>query len=348
MRADPPAPPGAVPGQVAWRRFAIRLVAAAALLLAGHLALALAIDPYDTGRPRLLARDGVRPQGPRTAAASRGRDPAFTAAIVGNSHIQLVSPARLSEATGIPFVQLSVPGTGPGEQLRVAGYFLRHHPRAAALVIGADATWCTGDPALPPLRPFPDWLLAEDWADYLLGLLRLTVAAEVVNRIGWAARAAPRRAAPDGYWDYEPDYRRLGDPDAPERTASLARPAPADPDPGEGGPDFPAAARLRALAESLPPGAALVLVFPPVYAEAAARPGTPRAAAAQACRAALGQAVAPRGRIVDWSGDRPERHDPALFFDATHYRQPLARRLEADIAAALKPPGEAGADGPPP
>ncbi len=330
MRADPPAAT-----EAAWRRFSIRLVVAAALLLAGYLALALAVDPYDTGRPRLIARDGVRPQGPRTAAASRGRDPAYDAAIIGNSHIQLIAPANLRAATGIPFVQLAVPGTGPGEQLIVADYFLRHHPRARALVIGADSFWCTGDPALPPLRPFPSWLLAEDWASYLRGLLRITVAGEVVNRIGWAMRAAPRRAAPDGYWDYEPDYLKLGDPDMPARVASRAKAAPDDPDPGEGGPGFPAAARLRALTDRLPPETALVLVFPPVFAATQARPGTPRAAAQAACRAALAAAVAPRGRIVDWSGDRPELHDSRLFFDASHYRQPLARRLEADIVAAI-------------
>ncbi|MFH6784833.1 MULTISPECIES: hypothetical protein [Methylobacterium] len=338
MRADPLDP------EAAWRRFAVRLVSAAALLLAGYLALALAVDPYDTGRPRLLARDGVRPQGPRTATASRGRDPAYRAAIIGNSHIQLIAPERLRAATGIPFVQLSVPGTGPGEQFRVADYFLRHHPQARALVIGADAFWCTGDPALPPLRPFPSWLLAADWPGYLRGLLRITVASEVVNRIGWAMRSAPRRAAPDGYWDYEPDYLRLGDPDMPERVASRAQAAPDGPDPGEGGPGFPAAARLRALADRLPPETALVLVFPPVAPATRPRPGTPRAAAADSCRAALAAAVAPRGRVVDWSGDRPDLHGPDLFFDGSHYRQPVARRLESNIAAALG--GRAGgADG---
>ncbi|MET7242431.1 hypothetical protein ABZT49_03615 [Methylobacterium sp. EM32] len=343
MRADPPASP-----EAAWRRFSVRLVVAAGLLLLGYLALALAVDPYDTGRPRLLDRDGVRPQGPRTATASRGRDPAFAAAIIGNSHIQLIRPANLREATGLPFVQLAVPGTGPGEQLLIADYFLRHHPRARALVIGADSFWCTGDPALPMQRPFPAWLLAEDWASYLRGLLRVRVVGEVVNRIGWALRTAPRRAAPDGYWDYEPDYLALGDPDMPARVASRALQAPADPDPGEGGPDFPAAAALRALAERLSPDTALVLVFPPVFAATKARPGTPRAAAEAACRAALAGAVAPRGRVVDWSGDRPELHDSTLFFDASHYRQPLARRIEADIAAALREARATGTDAPRP
>ena len=77
-----------------------------------------AIDPYDTGRSSLLAKPGVRPQGPRTAAASRGRDQAFNGAIIGNSHIQLLSPERLKAATGLDFVQLSVPATRPEGALR--------------------------------------------------------------------------------------------------------------------------------------------------------------------------------------------------------------------------------------
>src|SRR3712207_1811410 len=84
-----------LPGR--WRRFSLVLVLSAAAALAGLVGLAYAVDPYDTGRSRLFAKAGVRPQGPRTAAASRGRDPAFDAAIVGNSHIQLLSPERLKD-----------------------------------------------------------------------------------------------------------------------------------------------------------------------------------------------------------------------------------------------------------
>ncbi|TXM60950.1 hypothetical protein FV229_23800, partial [Methylobacterium sp. WL120] len=40
----------------------------------------------------------------------------------------LVEHARLAAATGIPFVQLSVPATGPGEQLLILDWYLRHHP----------------------------------------------------------------------------------------------------------------------------------------------------------------------------------------------------------------------------
>src|SRR3954454_5888760 len=137
----------------AWRRFALHLAVGAAAILGSLLAIAYAVDPFDTGRPGLFSKEGVRPQGPRTAAASRGRDPAFDAAIFGNSRIQLLSPERLNALTGLSFVQLSVPGTGPKEQLVLVDWYVRHHPQARALVIGADKTWCAADPALPNEYP---------------------------------------------------------------------------------------------------------------------------------------------------------------------------------------------------
>ncbi|NNC01231.1 hypothetical protein HI113_46060, partial [Corallococcus exiguus] len=77
------------PDSARWRRFAVTFLAAALGLLCLIVAVAFAVDPYDTGRSTLFAKAGVRPQGPRTAAPSRGRDQTFNAAIIGNSHIQL-------------------------------------------------------------------------------------------------------------------------------------------------------------------------------------------------------------------------------------------------------------------
>ena len=319
-----------------WCGFPLPFLVAAVALLAGYLALAVAVDPYDTGRSNLLARAGVRPQGPRTASASRDRDPTFAGAILGNSHIQLVDPARLTRETGIPFVQLSVPGTGPKEQLALAAWFLRHHPKPRALVIAVDDAWCRDDPTLANALPFPFWLLSPERAEYWRGLLRLPVAEEIVARLGWLARRDPARARPDGYWDYEPDYLRQGAPDAPRFAAARAAVPPDAAAPGTIGP-FPAAERLRALLAGLPPGMAVVVVRPPILAAGLPRPGTPRAVAEEACRAALAEAT--RGRpgavLLDRRIDGPDARDPSLFFDQSHYRQPLARRLEDAIAGGL-------------
>ena len=328
-----------------WHRFTRTALGAIVGVLLGYLALAYVIDPYDSGRSTLFSAGGVRPQGPRTAAASRGRDPDFTAAVIGNSHIQLVEPARLSGLTGIPFVQLSMPATGPGEQFVTLDWFLRHHPAPTALMFSADEYWCGDDPNLANPHPFPYWLFASGTGTYLRGLLRFSVAQETVERIGWLLKPQRKRAAKDGWWDYESNYLGLGYGKDPRLVAALERPAGDRPDPHKAGP-FPAADRFRAALAAVPAETAVVLVFPPIYARAEAAAGSARAAAEGACRAGIADALAlhPRSAVLDWRRDRPESHDPALFFDQNHYRLPLARSLTEAIAAAvnrLRAPGAA-------
>jgi hypothetical protein len=324
--------------RAAWRGFTTVFLAVATLVLAAILGVAYALDPYDTGRSTLFDAPGVRPQGPRTAAASRGRDTAFDAAIVGNSHIQLLSPERLNRATGLSFVQLSVPATGPKEQLVLVDWFLRHRPTSArALVLSADQTWCTGDPELPNSKPFPFWLYSESSVDYLRGLLRYDLLEEIPRRFEYVTGRRTERARPDGYWDYEDNYRAIGFEAGDGLLARLGAPVSNVGAANRTG-RFPAADRLRELAAVLPPELALIVVFPPTYTAALPRPGTAWARSDQACKDAVRQAagVHSRSAVVDWRVDRPENRIPANYFDQTHYRQPIAHAVEADVADALK------------
>src|SRR3954467_12540888 len=213
----------------AWRRFARDFAIGAAAILGSLLAIAYALDPFDTGRPGLFAKAGVRPQGPRTAGASRGRDPAFNAAGIGNSHIQLLSPERLDALTGLSFVQLSIVATGPKQQFAVVDWFMRHHPGARALVIGADRFWCQPELAGLDQAPFPFWLYSRSLPEYLRGLLRFHVLEELPHRVGYLLAKRPARARPDGYWDYEPALLAAGhmsDPAGRLWGRPLSRPAP--------------------------------------------------------------------------------------------------------------------------
>src|SRR5215212_10900256 len=141
----------------AWGRWLATFLGALALGTAAIFALVLAVDPYDSGRFGILGIEGVYDESPRTANASRARDLQFDSAVFGNSTGQLLKPSELSSLTGGSFVQLTVPGTGPREQLAIMDFFLRHHPRPAALVIVTDAGWCQRDSALPLQHPFPFW-----------------------------------------------------------------------------------------------------------------------------------------------------------------------------------------------
>jgi hypothetical protein len=318
-----------------WGHFALSLVTAGALIVVIALAAAHFLDPYDTGRSPLVQRPGVRPQGPRTAGASRGRDLAFNAAVFGNSRIQLLSPERLNGITGLSFVQLSVPGTGPKEQLTLIQWFMRHHPDARALVIGADKNWCTADPAMRSEHPFPYWLYSPDLLEYALGLLRSDVLQELPRRLGYLFAEHPARARPDGYWDYELNYAALGFDRDPAWTR-LDLPSPANVLENTTG-RFPAAERLRELASALSPRVKLAVVFPPIYARLLPKSGTMAEAAEAACKGALAGAVAgqPNAVVIDWRRDRPLLNDPGQFFDGTHYRRPVAEALEQELGAAL-------------
>jgi hypothetical protein len=328
-----------------WRRFTATLLVVAVVVLGSIIAAAYMADPYDTGRSTLMDKPGVRPQGPRTAAASRGRDPAFNAAIVGNSHIQLLSPERLKASTGLDFVQLSVPASGPQEHFTLIGWFLRNRKEPArAVVVSADTNWCTHDPALPNEKPFPFWLFAPDALGYVRGLLRYDILEELPRRFGYVLDPEAERARPDGYWDYEPNYIGLGydrDPVLRQRLLDTKPPAEAVTHPRDqraGERRFPAANRLRDLAASLPPETALVVVFPATFINQLPLAGTKAASLDGACKAAIREAVAAHGKsaILDWRLDRPENRNASLYFDATHYRHPIARGIERDIAQALK------------
>lgn len=319
-----------------WQRFIRVSLTAGGLLLAAFFAAAILIDPYDSGRSPLSLKQGVRPQGPRTAAASRGRDPAFSGAIFGNSHIQLVKPDLLKTLTGIPFVSLIAPATGPKETLVLIDWYLRHRQEPAkALVISVDHTWCTPDPAMPVSKPFPFWLFSRNFAEYLFGLMRYDVVEELPRRIRYEIRNAPKRASPDGYWDYEAGYVGLGYVEKPELRRRLLEHQ--DMSGGNETGPFPAATALAALLEAESKGAPVVLVRPPLHITALPAPGSPEGRAEAACRAAF-QALAderPATKLVDLRRDTPLIREPSNFFDHSHYRQIVAREVETSIAAAL-------------
>jgi hypothetical protein len=306
------------------------------LLATALLALAFLVDPYDSGRSPLKLKTGVSPQGPRTAAASRGRDPAFAGAVFGNSHIQLVSPEQLTQQAGIPFVSLIAPATGPRETLVLLDWFLRQRKEAAkALVIGIDVRWCTPDPTLAIEKPFPFWLFENSTARYLVGLLRFDVIEETLRRLRYLTAKAPERARPDGYWDYEAGYEVQGFHIDPVRRAKLLEPL--DMSGGNISGPFPAATALRELLDRAAPDVPVVLVRPPNFVSALPAPGSPSARADAACRDAYARLASerPRTALVDWRVDRPENREPDNYFDHTHYRRTIAVPLAADVAAAI-------------
>lgn len=316
-----------------WRRFVLMLALASVVVFAGLLAFVLAVDPYDTGRFALLRTRGVPAQIPATAHASRARDPAFDAAILGNSHVQILAPAELTRETNIPFVSLAVPGTGPRETFLLLDYFLRHRTKPPrALVIGIDPYWCRADPEMAMWLPFPSWLYERSVWRYLGGIVRDQSLDDAFKRLLWALGWSKRmRARPDGLWDYDETFVWQ-----PERHGPMfAKPVPSGilNDTGR----YPAIEALGRRLLALPQDLPVVLLMPPVHAVALPPPNSALARSEAACRAALAEVARarPAAALVDWRVDRPEVRVAENFIDPTHYRHPISRAVERDLAAAI-------------
>jgi hypothetical protein len=313
---------------VAWDRWLAIFATVLVGVSAGLYVLLVLIDPYDTGRFPNLGISGIVDENPRTAIASRGHDPRFDAAVFGTSTGQMLDPRRLSEATGFSFVQLTVPGSGPREQLTLLRWFTGVHHRIAGLVIATDETWCTLDPALPIEHPFPFWLYGGD-REYLANVLRSHSFDLAWRRIQLALhRREP--TDPTGYADYEAGKVWAFDPPPPEAAA----PAVAVPDMS-----FPGIARLQEVIADLPASVPVVLVMPPVFRTLLPPEGSEPAIRIARCKAALARLVAdrPGSGFIDFRVDGPTVRDPKNFMDALHYRANIARQIESSIAAALRP-----------
>ncbi len=312
-----------------WSRFVALFLAVffggSALLLL----LILGVDPYDSGRLPSFGLVGIVDDNPRTASVSRGRDARFDAAIIGNSHGQLLSPARLDPVTGLHFVQLTVPGTGPREQFAVMSWFARHHARIGAIVLVADSGWCTQDATLPMSNPFPFWLYADGLGEYLANVFS-TRALDLGYRRIVMALGLRRPSDPAGYWDYEAGKAWAFNPAIP---VEAAPPAPT--------PDrrfeFPAIAQLSKRLENVPPAVPLIVVLPPVFFTELPRNGSADAARLSQCKEALARLVAgrPGSAFLDFLRDTPVARDPKNFMDAAHYRAGVAMLIEAEIAKVL-------------
>jgi hypothetical protein len=346
-------------GASVWRRFALLFLGVFATVVGIAYAFIILVDPYDSGRfvsfglrsaydsatngmadvTGGIPTSGTASSGvafgdtdtsQRTSNVALGRAPQFNAAIFGNSHGQLLSPKRLSRATGLNFVQLTVPGSNVREQLAMMHWFIAHHADIGAMVLALDERWCVTDPALPVRTPFPFWLYDDSNLVYLSHAMSTRSLRDSIRRVAAAFGSRPT-VDTAGYADYE-----MG------KTWSFrpGRPATADEFPvGDAGssPDFPGLIRLDAVLGELPAATPVVIVMPPQFHTRLPPAGTPAAQFRDACKDRIAQR-ARRGAgsaFIDFLVDSEIARAPENFMDDEHYRANIARIIEADIAGAL-------------
>ncbi|MGV7029634.1 hypothetical protein [Methylobacterium symbioticum] len=328
----------------AWRRFGRDMAVAALAIGAAAVAFVMAMDPYG-----LRAAPG-RPGGPIMDRNQRfmypqiARGGPFDAAVFGTSTARLLDPEDLDRAFGARFANLAINAATPDEQGRLAALFLAGRPVRAAL-FGLDATWCAGAPPRRTAHPFPDWLYEPEAPGAVLKQVNLQGLA-VAGRVALhALHLAPERLRPDGYGVFTPPeaaydlararlHIRAGtrsDPEAVEPASGPDRP--------EAG--MPALDRLDALLAALPAPARRIVAFMPVHVAAQGASGTEQGRREAACKARVAEIGRRRGAlVVDFRIPSPVTTEDSNYWDALHYRLPIASR----IVAGLKAAAETGAD----
>jgi hypothetical protein len=299
------------------------------LILAALLVL---LDPYDTARLTPFPKAGMPETGPRVAHASRMRNPEFNAAIFGNSTIQILSPERLNAATGLRFVQLSVPGTGPMEQAAMIEHLVRQRGNGiGTIALGLDSSWCDASRSKRTLHPFPFWLYDSNPLTYLASLVRMDSLEFLPKRIRMLLGKGPF-ARPDGFWDYEA-------PGGYKQYPLVDLKLPAIPAPVDG--RRAAADTLARIVKSLPAETRLLLLHPPLFAPTPPQSTDDDTSNLSACKAELASTVAgrPRTEIIDLWIDNPENRIRTMFYDHNHYTRAMAMRVEAAISDILRRAG---------
>jgi hypothetical protein len=332
-------PPGVVAdggADASWRRWII-VFCATFFGLGGLLfTLLLLIDPYDSARFPTFGIVGIDDHNPRMANVSRGRDPAFDGAVFGNSTGQLIDPHRIGPRTRLSLTQLTVPATGPREQLAMMGWFASHHDKMGALILVADNSWCAQSPDLQVTHPFPFWLYGGD-RDYVAHVLNSKSLDRAVWRVQLALGMRPR-TDPVGYSDYMAGKNFAFVPQVPEpaEDRSVAK-FPLQ---------FPWINRLRDEIARLPTEATVIIVVPPIYAPLLEPANSAGALVETACKSMLEASVASRhrGAFLDFRVDNAVTRDPGNFADGVHYRNDVAREIEERIVATLRPAGERTAE----
>lgn len=319
---------GPTPAQ--WRRFARRFVAVFFAEIVLVFVFLLAVDPLDSGRFPKLTADGPIDSVGRVVNVSRGRNPRFDAAIIGNSHLMPLEPKRLSAATGLSFVQLAVPAERKREDAAMIAWFRRNHPKIAALVINADPTICDRDPTLPLTAPFPFWLYGSD-AGYVAHMMSASMLRLSAKRIK-ATLGLAATSDPSGTTFEEIKFAFADPPPAVQPPATDLSPALlADT-------RFPAIDLLEEALAGLPASTRVVFVIPPAHVSLLPQGDTPEWREIKTCKYELERRVRahPNWRLLDYFLDTQAVRDTGNFIDPNHYREFFSRMIEKDIADTLR------------
>jgi hypothetical protein len=318
-----------------WRAF----VATFATIFVGGLGLVygfiVLVDPYGINPYALPIQRAIVSISQRYMYPQLIRSRQFDAFVVGTSTSRLLDPRILNQMFHARFVNLGMDSMTAWEQSTVMDYFVRKVGEPKVLLVGLDGVWCDSDAVRHRItfRGFPDWLYEDTPTRafaYLLNYGTLEIAGRLV---GYQLGLYPERIRNDGFEVFVPPDDTY-DPERARRNIGR-RPTPVDRrESGSPQFSFPALPWLDAALARMP-NSTKILTFMPVHVAAQPAPGTRQEQAEIACKRQIAAIAARRHAIViDWRIASSITEDDGNYWDALHYRLPLAQRIARETAQA--------------
>jgi hypothetical protein len=312
-----------------WREWLLTLLVVSLGGTACLYAAVVLLDPFATGRLTPAAHFDVTTEKRMFAHVGRVRNPAFDAAVIGNSRGFALETGRLSAASGRTFTHLTLEAAFADDQLRMARLFAAARAGRPALIVHVvdDATWCSPAKAATAYT-MPWWLYEGSNLPYLRNIFSADSLGAAFLRASIMLGFKPRHLRSDGYALWLPR-------NATELRQDMLR-TPRPVNAAAADVPFPNLDDLaRALQEF---DASVVLFMPPTFAGALPATGSPAEARLAACKRRLAAIAGarPHTAFVDALADRESTRNPNNFIDATHYLDPVAIEVEVGIVAAIK------------
>jgi hypothetical protein len=273
----------------------------------------------------------------------------FDSFVIGSSTSRLLDPKILDGGFDAHFANLAMDAMLAWEQQTMMDYFRRRNGAPKVVIVGLDTVWCLpqADRIRVTSRGFPDWLYDDDpWNDYLYLLNTLTVE-NAVRQLRYNLGTHRERVRFDGFEIFVPpeskyDLARARQRIRPEITQ---RPTRRKPIPfrwielsqeERRALSLPALKWLDEQLAVLPPTTRKVLAYMPMHVSVHPRPGTLEAAITSECKERIARIARERGAMfIDWNIPSPITREDSNYWDAGHYRLPVAQRIARDLASAV-------------
>jgi hypothetical protein len=337
-----------------WRGFVARFLGVFAGGLAAVSLFVLLVDPYGVmpfslpiERPIVsISQRHVYPQ-----AVQSGR---FDSIILGTSTSRLLDPESLNAPFGARVFNAAMNNAMAWEQKLIFDKFVDKVAAPKLVLVGLDTVWCRADADQNRFGypDFPHWMYdANPWNDalHLVNASTLEIAGRIV---GWHLGLYRERVRRDGFGVFTPpeesyDAARASANvwrDRPDRGAAISS-AVALPEAERRQLALPAVPWLDAMLARLPSSTMKILAYMPVHVAAQPAPGSREAAIEAECKERIAAVARRRGaRVVDWRIASALTREDTNYWDALHFRLPIAERVARETSqAALQ--GREAADG---